>query len=299
MRKSSDLISWIALSLTDHIGSKTLQALQTKFHGDPLAILSASPDELQSVPGIGPKIATGIQSINLDAIEHKLRLWEEAGLSIALLPQPGGSYPCNLLESSVDDPPLTLFMRVPWQPAFNKAVAIVGTRTPTPESATCAYQLGQMLAQQGVTVISGLARGIDTAGLEGALSTPAGRGVAVLGSGIQQVYPPENVELARRCALQGCVLSEVAPDAPPNAARLVARNRIISGLSRAVIVVETTIDGGAMHAARFARKYGRPIFTLESPETGNQQLLAEGAMALKTDLSNFDLLLHELEKYHA
>ena len=294
-----DLTPWIALSLTDHIGSKTFAALLAHFGDDPHAILDAPLDELQQVPGVGSKIASSIQAINLDQIADNLGKWAEAGLSIALLNQPDTRYPRNLLDQLVDDPPLTLFMRKPWQPVFDHAAAIVGTRAPTPQAAAVAQQLGQMLAENDITVVSGLARGIDTAAHEGALAVQTGRAVVVLGSGVQNIYPPENAQLAQDCLQRGCILSEVAPDAPPSAPRLVARNRIISGLSHAVIVVETPADGGAMHAARFAHRQGRPVFTLDLPASGNQTLLENGALCLNTDLSNLDLLLSGLENHHA
>jgi DNA processing protein len=294
-----DLTPWIALSLTDHVGSKTLAALLAHFGDDPHVILGASLDELRQVPGVGSKIASSIQAINLDQIAENLDRWAEAGLSVALFNQPDTRYPRNLLDQNVDDPPLTLFMRNPWQSTFDHAAAIVGTRTPTPQAETVARQLGQKLAENNITVVSGLARGIDTAAHEGALAVKNGCTVAVLGSGVQNIYPPENVPLAQSCLQRGCILSEVAPDAPPSAARLVARNRIISGLSHAVIVVETPADGGAMHAARFAYRQGRPVFTLDLPASGNQTLLENGALCLNTDLNNLDLLLSRLENHHA
>ncbi len=295
-----ELTPWIALSLTDHIGSKTLKALLAYFGDDPNAILSAPPDELQQVNGVGPKIAHSIQAIDLDLIEQKRQDWEAVGLSIALHYQSDTSYPLNLLDENIDDPPLTLFMRSPWQTAFNRAIAVVGTRNPSSTAADFAWQLGQQLATRGIAVVSGLALGIDTAALKGALSIQTGRAVAVLGSGVKNIYPTANAQLVPLFQKQGCILSEVAPDAPPSAPRLVARNRIISGLSRALIVVETAVDGGAMHAARFAKKQGRPIFTLDLPASGNQQLLADNtAQCINSDFSDLDRVLHVLEKHHA
>lgn len=296
MRKNegvTDRTLWVALSLIDHVGSKTLRALIQHFGDDPQAILTADPARLQQVPGIGPKIAHSIQAADLAQVEQALRDWDDAGLIVATCIGPDALYPPRLL--GLDDPPATLFMRGHWQPVDNKAVAVVGTRAPSSHAAALAGQVGAALAEQGVTVVSGLAMGVDAAAHEGALSLPTGRTLAVLGCGVRNIYPPQHHDLALRCQQRGVVLSEVNPAAAPSASRLVARNRIISGLSRAVIVVETLDNGGAMHAARFAHRQGRPVFTFDLETSGNRQLLAEGALPLEQDLSNLDRVLAHLE----
>ncbi|MBZ0302324.1 MAG: DNA-protecting protein DprA [Anaerolineae bacterium] len=287
-----DLTLWIALSLTDHIGSKTLGALLRHFGGDPAAILAADTAELQQVVGVGPKIARSIQAINLDEVRQSLAEWETTDISILTLASPNGAYPPRLLE--IEDPPATLFVRGCGPPLFDRAVSIVGTRSPSAEAAQWAYQLGAELTQAGFTVVSGLALGIDTAAHEGALSAAAGRTVAVLGCGLFNIYPPENQALAQRCAMRGAILSEVHPAAPPSAPRLVARNRIISGLSDALIVVETTATGGAMHAARFAQRQQRPVYTFNLPASGNRELLANGAHQLDAHSHSLDVLIEQL-----
>ena len=132
---------------------------------------------------------------------------------------------------TIDDPPPTLFMLGAWKPVYERAVAMVGTREPGSEAAALASQLGARLAQAGITVVSGLARGIDTAAHQGALSVAGGQTVAVLGCGVLNLYPPENQALIPWRTGRGLLLSETAPDAPPSSARLVARNRLISGLA--------------------------------------------------------------------
>jgi DNA processing protein len=278
---------WIALSLVDHVGSKTLSALFQHFGDDPQAILSADSKQLQQVPGIGPKIASGIQALDVAQVRQALAAWHTIGVIPATCLS--ADYPPRLLN--LDDPPATVFMRGAWQPQDQHAVAVVGTREPSPRVARLAYQLGVALAESGITVVSGLALGIDTAAHQGALSTQAGRSISVLGSGVLNIYPTENHTLALDIASRGVLLSEVHPTAPTSAPRLVARNRIITGLSRALIVVETDADGGAMHAARFAQRQGCPVLTFDLKASGNRELLENGAQMLHTHLDNLDCIL--------
>ena len=183
----------------------------------------------------------------------------------------------------LDDAPPTLFWRGCLAPAaWAKTVAIVGTRAPSQAARFIALRLAMQLARAGITVISGLALGIDTAAHSGALSA-AGVTFAVLGSGLLNVYPPTNQELAARILQTGALVSELHPCWGANAQRLVSRNRIISGLSRALIVVESDVQGGAMYAARFAREQGRPVYTFDLPASGNQALIRGGARVLDRD----------------
>ncbi|HLV35888.1 MAG TPA: DNA-processing protein DprA [Spirillospora sp.] len=290
----SDPTLWIALGMVEHIGSRTLWALIRHFGDDPDAILAASAAQLQQVPGVGPKIARGIQAVDLRQVRRALAGWQAAGISIVTSIHPDELYPPRLL--STDDPPATLFMRGAWQPQFDRAVGIVGTRSPSAPAAQLTRELSARLAQAGFVVVSGLARGVDTLAHEGALSVEDGHTIAVLGSGVLNIYPQENHTLAMDIAGRGVIMSEVRPDAAPASTRLVARNRIISGLSRALIVVETDIDGGAMHAARFAQRQGRPVFTFDLKAGGNRALLANGARKLEPDLKTLDFIGDALEK---
>lgn len=279
--------AWVALSLVDHVGSKTLSALFQHFGDDAEAILRADAKQLQQVPGIGPKIASSIQAVDVAQVRQALADWHTLGILAAVYQSE--NYPPRLLE--LEDAPATLFMRGTWQPEDHQAVSIVGTREPSPRVARLAYQVGAALAEAGVTIVSGLALGIDTAAHQGALSIETGRSAAILGSGVLNIYPPENHTLAMDIAHRGVVMSEVHPTASTSAPRLVARNRIISGLSKAVIVIETDADGGAMHAARFAQRQGRPVFTFDLKASGNRELLENGAHMLHTQLDNLDLIL--------
>ncbi len=289
-----DLSLWVALSLTEHLGTKTLNALLQHFGDDPETILNADVRALQRVPGVGPKIAQSIKSIDLPQVQQAIADWNAVQIQIATPVTSGVDYPPRLLLT--DDAPAALFLRGAWQPADDRAAAVVGTREPSRLAAKAAYRLGSTLAEAGYTVVSGLAFGVDRQAHEGALSIPEGRSIAVLGCGVLNIYPPEHYALALECAGRGAIMSEVHPNAAPSSPRLVARNRIISGLAKALVVVETDADGGAMHAARFAHRQQRSVFTFDLKASGNRALIAEGAQALAPDCSDLDCLLEALAK---
>lgn len=269
---------WIALSLQRHVGGRTFQALLAHFDEDPAAVLAADAQQLQRVPGVGPKIAQAIQQIRLPALRREMAAWEAAGVRILLSSDP--AYPEALRR--IHDGPPTLFVLGNWLPAlWEQSSAIVGTRNPGAETRRLALQLARNLAEAGQTIISGLALGIDIAAHRGAMAAPGGTTMAVLGSGVLNIYPPEHARIAQEIRWRGTLLSEWHPGISAAAARLVPRNRIISGLSRRLIVVETSVDGGAMYAARAALAQGRPLYTYDLPASGNQALLAQGAQPLR------------------
>lgn len=278
--------AWVALSLSNRIGSKTLSALMRHFGHDPRAILAADTAALREVPGVGAKIAQSIQRIDLAKVEQALARWQQAGLII--LTPPDADYP-RLLRP-LEDRPATLFVRGSWNSSLlTKTVALVGTRDPSDEARQITMRLAWDLVERGCTIVSGLAFGIDKAAHYSALAHPQGHTLAVLGSGVLNIYPAAHQALAEALMARGALLCEIHPHAMVNAPNLVARNRIISGLSDAVIVVETDVDGGAMHAARFARQQGRPVYALDLPASGNRALLAEGAQCLSSDLKELDV----------
>ncbi len=277
MNADSTRVAWIALSLIPSVGGRTLARLLDRF-GSAGAALQAGDAALQAVPGIGPKLSAAVRAIDLDAVQAAIAAWQAEGIVIAL---PGETaYPAPL--AALDDAPPALFMRgslADGDPsAWARSVAIIGTRRPRPESRQIAGALAETLAAAGWTVISGLAAGIDAAAHAGACR--AGRTAAVLGGGVRAIYPPENSDLAARIVAHGALLSETHPDAVPTSAALVARNRLISGLSCAVIVIETGLTGGSLHTVRFARAQKRPVYALASDAPGNRQLIAEGARPL-------------------
>ncbi len=267
----------IALALTNRVGWKLIHRLLDRF-GTLASALDASTAELRTVPGIGQQIAASIRAINLSRLNADLRRFEAQGITLAIWQDT--IYPERL--KTLADKPLALFWKGTFQPTDAQTIAIVGTRVPAPSSVQRAYQLGAAFARRGWVVISGLARGIDTAAHRGALLA-GGRTLAVLGCGVNVTYPPENWRLAGQVRANGALISEAHPDAPPTATALMRRNRLIAGLSRAVIVVEAPGDSGALHTARFAHEQGRPVFALDN-SAGNAALLRDFAVPLPDDI---------------
>lgn len=276
-------VHWIALSLLPNVGGKTLQALIAHF-GSTEAVLQADKQALVQVRGVGPKIAEAICAIDLAAVEEQIQQWSQQAVSLSLAAHP--DYPAAL--KTVDDAPPTLFVRGIVQPQA-RAIAIVGTRSPGSEAQNIAFRLGKTLAEQGWIIVSGLALGIDSAAHQGALETTNGQTIAVLGSGVLNIYPEQNQALAEQIVQRGALLGENHPAATATAPRLVARNRIITGLCQHLIVVETEADGGAMYAARFALAQGRTLHAVGLPAGGNLQLLKERANYIAPDLQNLRL----------
>jgi DNA processing protein len=273
----SDL-AWIALSLCGRIGLKTLRALAAQF-GSTQAILEADIKTLCEVRGVGKVTATAIRNVNLVETEKLLAQWQKAGVTV-LTPD---HYPAALRR--VEDAPPILMMR--GSLSAMPCAAIVGTREPSTQALAVTRRLSQRLVEQGYAIVSGMAVGIDTQAHQSALAL-GGITYAVLGSGVLNLYPPENHALAARIAWTGALLSELRPTAPPASPTLVARNRIITGLCEKVFVIETDDDGGAMHAARFARAQGRALYVLDCAASGNRTLLNDGARLLDAELSNFE-----------
>lgn len=278
-------IAWVALSLLPHVGIKTLRALIASF-GSPQAVLDAPSQELQRIRGVGAKIAASIHAVDLAALERELAAWQRAGVRIAL--PDDAAYPEILRQ--LDDHPAILFGRGSYTLAdFQQAVAIVGTRRPSAQGRAAALRLASSLAQQGWIIVSGMALGIDTAAHQGALAVPDAITLAVTGSGVLNLYPPQNRVLAQAIMQRGLILSEKHPHATASAPNLVSRNRMISGLCRHVIVVETERDGGAMHAAECALNNERRLYTVDLPASGNRLLLARGAQAIPADVTYWSL----------
>lgn len=271
---------WVALSLLPNIGAKTLGNLLAYFDQDLSAVFRAGPTKLQNVPGIGAKIAREIRNIDLVRLADELAQWE--GQGVRTLIAADAMYPARLKDA--EDHPPTVFVRGCQQPGdWGKCLSIVGTRYPSQVAKILTLQLAMKLARAGVTIVSGLALGVDAAAHASALEA-GGDTIAVLGGGVLNVYPPQNRLIANRILESGAVISEAHPRQAPNAQRLVSRNRIISALGDALIVVESDADGGAMHSARFAREQGRRVYTFRLPASGNQQLMRDGAAVLPSDL---------------
>ena len=172
-----------------------------------------------------------------------------------------GDYPANLAQ--VFNRPPFLFVRGRLVPDDRRSVAVVGTRQPSDAGRRTTADIAAALAEAGVTVVSGLARGLDTDAHTAAVAA-GGRTIAVLGSGIRHVYPPENTELARCIVRSGAVVSQFWPDAPPSRTSFPRRNVVTSGIALATLVVEASADSGARMQARLAREHGRPVFVVDA-----------------------------------
>ncbi len=283
----------LRLSAVPGIGSARLRSLISHFK-DPASVLSASPRELARVNGIDRKTALMIahfQNGTKFAEEQLSRLNKVEGRIITFWDE---EYP-SLLKR-IYDPPAFLFVRGAILPEDNLALAIVGTRTPTPYGRGIAERFSLELARLGLTIVSGLARGIDTIAHLAALKTE-GRTIAVIGSGIDVIYPPENKKLAERISRHGAVISEYEMGAKPDAVNFPRRNRIISGLSLGTLIIETAESGGAMITGSTALDQNREVFAIPGPITekksgGANRLIKEGRAKLVQDL---DDILNELQ----
>lgn len=256
-----------------HLGARAFDRLLATF-GTPRAVLAASAAELRCVHGVGAVLSQAIRAVDLAQVEDDIARWQAAGVTV--LPRTDDRYPLPL--TLLEDAPPTLFARgAIGQPLWSDTVAIVGTRQPSDAAMRAASAFAARYAVSGYTVVSGLALGVDTLAHQAALRVPNGRTAAVLGSGVLSVYPAANRPLAERIlGAGGVLLCECAPDETVNARHLVARNRLITGLARFVLLVESSAEGGAMHAVRFARQQGRLLYVCDLPASGNQQAIRDG-----------------------
>jgi DNA processing protein len=267
----------LLLSLTPGLGPQRIAALVERF-GSAQAALSANLEELCGVPGIGAGIAAALASAaRSGAVEAELERAARAGVRVVARGQPG--YPLCLVE--VPAAPVLLYVRGEVAPADARAVALVGSRSCTDYGRRMAARLAAGLARAGVTVISGLARGIDGVAHRSALAA-GGRTLAVLAGGLGRIYPPEHKGLADEVVKAGALLSESAMGQEPLAGLFPARNRIISGLSQAVVIVEAPARSGALITAEHAAEQGRPVLAVPGPADGESsagchQLIRDGA----------------------
>ncbi len=280
----------LRLALVPGIGPRLRQALLAQF-GSPAAVLKAAPSQLREVPGIGPKLSSEIARAadTIDA-EEELDYCRQQGIEV--LVEGDAGYPPPL--RNLPDPPGVLFLRGPWLPRDQLAVAIVGSRHATRYGLDQAERLAASLARAGMTIVSGLARGIDAAAHRGCLAA-GGRTVAVLAGGLTEIYPPEHAELAQQVAAQGVLLSETPPRMQPQSGMFPQRNRLISGLSLGVLVVEAAQRSGALITVRHAVEQNRDVFAVPGRidnrmARGCHQLIRDGA----TLVESADDLLQQL-----
>jgi len=269
--------AYLALNLLPNIGPIRVRRLLEKF-GTPQTILAANLRELLTVPGIGEEMAENIHDWEkrIDLPEEQRRI---ATHGISLLTVDDPSYPDAL--RNIHDPPFLLYMKGKITPADAAAVGVVGSRRMTHYGRDQTRKLSFQLARAGFTIVSGLARGIDTAAHEAALAA-GGRTIAVLGSGIGNVYPPENQALADRIAESGAVLSEFPVLYVPDKQSFPLRNRIVAGISRGLLVVEAPARSGSLITANQALEQGRAVFAVPGPidrpnSEGCHRLIQQGA----------------------
>jgi len=272
-----ELYYWIALRLIAGIGNVTCKNLLARF-GSPEKVFHAGADALGQVEGMGPPAVEAIKRFkHSDAIDCEIEHIETAGVQVLTFANP--CYPANL--RNIYDPPLLLYVKGSLAPQDQNAVAIVGSRSSSDYGRRVAQDISRELAAAGITVVSGLARGIDSAAHAAVLSVQ-GRTLAVLGCGVNIVYPPENKKLYDRIAENGAVVSEYSLGTKPNAYNFPARNRIISGLSLGVLVVEAGMKSGSLITARMALEQGRDVFAVPGSiysfkTKGTHSLLRTGA----------------------
>lgn len=282
----------VALSMVPGVGPGRLRALVARM-GSAAAVLSAPASALAEVDGIGTQTARAVRSFDADgAVDAQFEAAERAGAT--LLPIWNDAVPPLLRE--IYDPPAFLWMRGRLDPADRRAVAIVGTRRASSYGRRVAARFAAELAQRGYTIVSGLAYGIDKSAHEGALEA-GGRTVAVLGSGVDRIYPSRHTRLAQRIIEQGAVLSEFPLGAAPDAVNFPRRNRIVSGLCQGTLVVEAHRTGGALITARLAVEQNREVFAVPSSlhnesGVGANLLIQRGHAKLVTSVED---VLEELE----
>ena len=265
---SPSLIYWAALNFVPGLGAAGMLRLVSHF-GSPQKVLAASPEQLLTLGKLSADQAEQIGRLNhnLSAVKAEIVGLRARGIKLVTMDQP--NYPQPLL--ALNRPPPLLYFKGKLPADYRLAVAIVGTREPDAAGRQLAFELARGLCRAGWTIVSGLARGIDTAAHQGCLqarrrvASERSRTIAVLGSGLERIYPPENRELAEAICRRGALISEVPPWTPAHRGHLLARDRIQAGLSRAVVVVQATERCGSLVTAAHASKLGRLVFYFNWP----------------------------------
>jgi DNA processing protein len=272
----------VRLAMVSGVGPRLRAALLARF-GTPEAVFAAAPSDLSDTPGIGPVLQRRLVEAR-DSIDVASEIALARAHQISILVESSPAYPRLLRE--IHDPPSVLFVRGALLPEDALAVAIVGTRHASRYGLAQAEQLAGSLAAAGVTIVSGLARGIDAAAHRGALAA-GGRTVAVLAGGLLNVYPPEHEQLAARISDQGALVSESPLRLQPLSGTFPQRNRLISGLSVGVIVVEAAERSGALITARHAAEQGRDVLAVPGRvdsrlARGCHRLIRDGARLVES-----------------
>ena len=284
-----ELAAWLRLSLTAEVGNGAARRLLAAF-GLPQAVFAQSSAALEQLLSSAQARALAAEPERLpDQLAATWRwLHDASGPPRHILTLGDAHYPAGLLNT--EDPPLMLYVMGEMADAWPAGIAVVGSRNPTPQGLANARQFSRSFVQAGLTVVSGLALGVDTAAHEGALEGAAPgqlATIAVVGTGLDRVYPRQNLELAHRITLHGLVVSEYPLGTPPLAPNFPRRNRIISALSQGTVVVEAALRSGSLITARQAAEQGRDVFaipgSIHSPQSrGCHALLKQGAKLVES-----------------
>jgi DNA processing protein len=272
----------IALNMIPQMGPVRLRRLLDAF-GSAEKILLARADQLAAIDGVPRALAENISHWQ-EFADPTAELKKAADLGAHVITAEDAEYPSALRE--IHDPPIVLYVRGQLTERDRNAVAVVGSRKCSHYATESAKKLSFQMAYAGLTVASGLARGIDTAAHQGALAAK-GRTIAVIGSGLGELYPPENAELADRIAASGAVISEFPIDTKPDRQTFPIRNRIVTGLSFGVLVVEAGANSGALISANMAAEQGRTLYAvpgrIDAPAAlGSNRLIQQGAKLVIT-----------------
>ena len=282
--------NYLRLALTGGVGPQILERLLEKF-GSAESVLAASPTELAETEGVGVALARRIRSGDSEQrAAETIKSCQDQQIDI--LTPDSEAFPRLLME--IPNPPSVLFVRGQFAPMDALSIAIVGTRGATAYGRNQAQRFARILARSGLTIVSGLARGIDTAAHLGAIEGN-GRTIAVQSNGVAEIYPPQNAELAERVISSGALISEMPPGTKPRRGMFPQRNRLISGLSLGTIVIEAAERSGALITARLAGEQGREVFALPGMVTspgakGCHKLIRDGATLVESPEHVIDAL---------
>jgi DNA processing protein len=291
---AEEISHWLALSLTPGVGSTLFKRLLDRFDR-PEAVFRSTLHELLQIEGLGEKVAKEILK-GPRGVERELKRVEETGAAVLTLKDE--AYPRRLKE--IYDPPPLLYIRGELKEEDDLAVSVVGSRKTSPYGRWMTEKLSRELARQGVTIVSGMARGIDAVAHMGAISEK-GRTIAVLGCGVDVIYPPENKNLFWEIIDHGAILSEFPMGSSPEGGHFPKRNRIISGLSLGVIVIQAGAKSGSLITAGYALEQGREIFAVPGnvgagSSQGTHRLIKEGAKLVESSDDVLDEILPQWRK---
>ncbi len=283
MSDGAEFAAWFRLLETPGLGRGGARRLLAAC-GSPQAIFTTPAATLRQLVNANVLRALADLPPEFEARLQAARSWLAGANDRHVLTPGEAHFPAGLLQTA--DPPLLLYAQGQLATLGKPAVAVVGSRNPTPQGLANARAFAAALGQAGYAVVSGLALGIDAAAHEGALTAPAGT-VAVVGTGLDRVYPARHRELAHRIAAKGVLLSEFAPGTPPLPEHFPLRNRIIAGISLGTVVVEAALQSGSLITARLALEAGREVFavpgSIHAPQSkGCHALLKQGAKLVET-----------------